>query len=72
MPPVTTQIAKRPSRVSTLIANWRTNTKGSTAIEYSLIAALIAIGIIGGVTNLAGSATTGWNGIANKAGNAMK
>lgn len=37
---------------------------GSTAIQYALIATLVSIGIIAGLTAFAGSASDLWNGIA--------
>lgn len=48
------------------------NEDGGPAIEYSLVAALMAIVVIGGMTQLSGASTNGWNGVANKVANAMK
>lgn len=46
--------------------------KGATAIEYALIAALIAIAMLAGLT-LVGNKTGGqYNNVANKVGKAMK
>ncbi|WP_036857122.1 Flp family type IVb pilin [Erythrobacter cryptus] len=39
------------------------DTSGATAIEYSLIAALIAIAIVGSVTGFAGEAYELWGSI---------
>jgi len=39
------------------------DTSGATAIEYSLIADLIAIAIVGSVTGFAGEAYELWGGI---------
>ncbi len=38
--------------------------KGATAIEYGLIAALIAVAIITAVTSVGGSLSTTFNGVA--------
>ncbi len=35
-----------------LLARWRSDDRGATAIEYGLIAALIAVVIIGAVTTV--------------------
>ena len=45
---------------------------GATAIEYGLIAALIAVAIIGGVTAVGEQANATFNGVSNQisAGNA--
>jgi pilus assembly protein Flp/PilA len=40
--------------------------KGATAIEYGLIAALIAVAIIGGVTSLGTNASGTFNKVAVK------
>jgi pilus assembly protein Flp/PilA len=44
----------------------KTNTKGATAIEYGLILALIAVAIIGAVTNFATGVSNLWFGVSNK------
>lgn len=41
------------------------NHKGATAIEYGLIAALIAVAAIGAMSTLGGKLTTTFNGVAN-------
>ena len=47
------------------------NNSGATAIEYGLIAALIAVAVIGAVTTLGGNARTTFEGVgtAISAGN---
>ncbi len=40
------------------------NDKGATAIEYGLIAALIAVAAIGAMTSLGGALSTTFNGVA--------
>jgi pilus assembly protein Flp/PilA len=42
------------------------NRKGATAIEYGLIAALIAVAIIGGVTSLGTNASGTFNKVSAK------
>jgi pilus assembly protein Flp/PilA len=45
--------------------------RGATAIEYGLIAGLIAVGIIAALTAFGGSMTGMFNNIQNRAGGAM-
>jgi pilus assembly protein Flp/PilA len=54
--------------VSRLLAD----TRGTTAIEYGLIAALIAVACIGGFRALGSSNTTGWGNTSAKLTAAMK
>jgi len=42
------------------------NKSGATAIEYGLIAALIAVAVIGGVSTLGSNANTTFNTIATE------
>ncbi len=44
---------------------------GATAIEYGLIAALIAVAAIGGISSLGGGAGGMWTRLANIAQNSM-
>ena len=44
---------------------------GATAIEYGLIAALIVIAMMGGLSKLGGGANGMWGGISNDVQNAM-
>jgi pilus assembly protein Flp/PilA len=46
------------------------DTKGATAIEYGLIAALIALGMIGGLSSLGGGANGMWTRIKDAVVNA--
>jgi pilus assembly protein Flp/PilA len=46
--------------------------RGATAIEYSLIAALVAIGMLAGLKALGSGNSGGWSSTANTASNAMK
>jgi pilus assembly protein Flp/PilA len=50
----------------------RRDQHGATAIEYGLIAALIAVGIMGGLTALGGDVNGSWGRTAAKVGNALK
>ena len=45
---------------------------GATAIEYGLIAALMAVACIGGMSALGGGSGGAWNNMATKISNAMK
>ena len=47
------------------------NESGATAIEYGLIAGLIAVGIIAALTAFGGGLTGMFNNIQNRAGGAM-
>ena len=44
------------------------NEKGATAIEYGLIAALIAVAAIGAMTSLGGKLTNTFNKVSNNMG----
>lgn len=44
------------------------NKSGATAIEYGLIAALIAVAVIGGVTSLGSNANSTFTTVAEKMG----
>jgi pilus assembly protein Flp/PilA len=46
--------------------NFINDDSGATAIEYGLIAALIAVGIIAAATALGGSLSTLFNNISNR------
>jgi pilus assembly protein Flp/PilA len=46
--------------------------RGATAIEYGLIAALIAIAAIGSMNFLAGQTTGMWNHVSNTLDNAIE
>jgi pilus assembly protein Flp/PilA len=51
--------------MSTILHNVIKDESGVTAIEYGLIAALIAVVIIGALTTLGGSLSTLFTGISN-------
>lgn len=43
----------------------RADDRGATAIEYGLIAALIVVAMIGGLSALGGGANGMWGGVSN-------
>lgn len=47
------------------------NNEGATAIEYGLIAALVAVAAIGAMTSLGGSLGNTFNGVAGKMDNSL-
>ena len=54
--------------------NWRrlfADRRGATAIEYGLIAALIVIAIMGGLSALGGGAGGMWGRLSNTVDNSM-
>ena len=52
--------------MKTLFARFAKDESGATAIEYGLIAALIAVALIAGATALGSSLNTAFNSIAGK------
>jgi len=48
------------------------DTRGATAIEYGLIASLIILAMMGGLSALGGGTNGMWGKIGNEASNAMK
>ena len=40
--------------------------RGTAVIEYALIASLIVLGMVGGLTSLGGGVGGGWSGLAAK------
>ena len=48
------------------------NNKGATAIEYGLIAALIAVAAIAGMNSLGGSLNTAFGSLGTKVGDNIK
>lgn len=51
--------------------NLRSDKRGATAIEYGLIAALIAVAAIGGMKSLGGGSGGMWGKLDNKVADAM-
>jgi len=56
--------------ISLLGRFWR-DERGATAIEYGLIAALVAIGFLAGLRALGTGTSGSWGATANTLGNAM-
>ena len=42
-----------------------TTESGATAIEYGLLAAILAVGLLTGINSIGGKITNMWNGIDN-------
>ncbi len=61
----------RDSSLKKLCRAYLSNESGATAIEYALIAALIGVGIIGGLNVFSGSSESSWNGLATKVDDAF-
>ena len=49
----------------------RSDRRGATAIEYGLIAALIAVAAIGGMSSLGGGSNGMWGKLDNKVADSM-
>ena len=49
----------------------RTDTRGATAIEYGLIAALIVMAMMVSLGSLGGGVSGKWNDLSNKVSNSM-
>ena len=49
----------------------RSDKRGATAIEYGLIAALIAVAIVGSLSNLGGGSNGMWGKLDNKVADSM-
>ena len=47
------------------------DTRGTTAIEYGLIAALVAVGALAAMSALGGGVSGSWNNTAQKVSDAM-
>jgi pilus assembly protein Flp/PilA len=62
---VTTMPRRRKKIMTDRIKAFLANESGATAIEYALIASLIAVAIIGTVTTLGGKIKTVFNEVAN-------
>ena len=57
------------TEMKNLFKRFTKNEKGATAIEYGLIAALIAVVIIGGLTTLGQKTGAAFNKVGNEIGN---
>jgi len=58
------QVDRRGELVMRSIRNFIKNSKGATAIEYGLIAALIAVAAIGGMSTLGGKLKTTFSNVS--------
>ena len=57
--------------IRTIFRRLRSDKRGATAIEYGLLAALIAMGMIAGLTTLGGGAYGMWGKMSNRVDAAM-
>ena len=57
--------------IRTMDRKLRSDKRGATAIEYGLIAALIAVAAIGGMSKLGGGATGMWGKLDQKVEDSM-
>ncbi len=57
--------------IRTTYRRLRSDKRGATAIEYGLIAALIAVALVASIRNLGGGANGMWGRMANDVGNTM-
>lgn len=55
----------------TLLDRFRRDSHGTTAIEYGLIAALVAIGMLAGLKALGDGNSSSWGSTSNKVTSAM-
>ena len=60
------------TRLKNLISSYVANESGATAIEYGLIAALIAVGIIAGAKAMGGSINGMFSNVDNDLGQAFE
>ena len=72
MPKAETQnTARLPSRLAHIFKRFTTDTSGATAIEYGLIAGLMAVVCIASMQAVGNANGGGWAGMANKVITAM-
>lgn len=57
--------------IRSIMRTLRANDRGATAVEYGLIAALIVVAMIGGLSTLGGGANGMWGKVANIVENSM-
>jgi pilus assembly protein Flp/PilA len=65
-------IASNVAKLRSLAVRFARNEGGATAIEYALIASLIAVACIGAFNLLGNSSTGSWSNMANKVTTAMQ
>ncbi len=61
---LTGKLSPQPSRLSDMVADFRNDENGATAIEYSLIVALIFLVIVAAVTNYTNSTSEMYDDIS--------
>ncbi len=66
---MTRKLSAQPGRLSDIVAGFRGDENGSTAIEYSLIVGLIFLVIVAAVTSFAGSTSQMYGDISTNLGN---
>ena len=57
--------------IRTILRRLSRDNRGATAIEYGLIVALIAVAIMGALSNLGGGVGGMWSKLSNTASNSM-
>jgi pilus assembly protein Flp/PilA len=62
---LTGKLSAQPSCISDMVADFCNDESGSTAIEYSLIVALIFLAIVAAVTNFADSTSEMYDDISS-------
>ena len=60
------------SWISGRLRSFARDERGATAIEYGLIAALVAVAMLAGLKALGSGNSGSWDSTANKASNAMQ
>jgi pilus assembly protein Flp/PilA len=64
--------AAHTAKITSKASVFAHNEQGATAIEYAMIAALIAVACIGAFSALGNSSTGSWSAMANKVVTAMQ
>ena len=59
-------------RLNDFVHRFARDARGTTAIEYGLIVALVVIGLLAGLTALGNGNSSGWGNTANKIVGAMQ
>ncbi len=65
-------IASHAATIRRFAARFLADDTGATAIEYGLLASLMALACITAFSQVGGAGGGAWGNVANKAGNAMK
>lgn len=59
-------------RLTAFVSRFARDTRGTTSIEYGLIAALVAVGMLVGLKALGSGNSGSWSSTANKVTDAME